>query len=102
LIHDSGEAAIGVDRVRGLRPSPVARRASAFLGATLASMATARETSRPKGPWTAAELERHRRADREQVTRDRARGVEANLREAAALARFANRFAETFRGARGA
>jgi hypothetical protein len=61
-----------------------------------------RRGSGPRGPWTASEIARQRSADRAQVQRDRDRGVGANLREAAALARFANRFAAAFRHARGA
>jgi hypothetical protein len=57
---------------------------------------------RPKGPWTAEEIARNERADQAQVAHDRARGVTTNLEEAAALARFANRFAEAFRHARSA
>ncbi len=53
-------------------------------------------------PWTKREIERQEDANRAQVKRDRARGVGANLSEAAALARFANRFAEAFKHARSA
>lgn len=60
----------------------------------------AKPKARPKGPWTAEEVAREERANRAQVQRDRARGVSANLEEAAALARFANRFSEAFRHAR--
>jgi hypothetical protein len=56
--------------------------------------------AKPQGPWTREEIERNERAQRAQVARDRARGAGANLEEAAALARFANRFAEAFRHAR--
>ena len=55
---------------------------------------------KPKGPWTAAEIAREERANKAQVEHDRARGVSANLEEAAALSRFANRFSEAFRHAR--
>jgi hypothetical protein len=58
--------------------------------------------ARPKGPWTAAEIARNERANRAQVERDRKRGMSANLEETIALSRFANRFAEAFRHARGA
>jgi hypothetical protein len=58
--------------------------------------------AKPKGPWTPEEIARNERANRAQVERDRARGVSTNLEEAAALARFANRFAEAFRHVRGA
>jgi hypothetical protein len=56
--------------------------------------------TKPKGPWTPEEIARNERANRAQVARDRRRGVSANLEEAAALARFANRFSEAFRHAR--
>ncbi len=56
---------------------------------------------KPRGPWTAEEIAREERANRAQVVHDRARGESKNLEEAAALARFANRFAEAFRHARG-
>jgi hypothetical protein len=62
----------------------------------------AEQKAKPRGPWTREEIERNERAQRAQVVRDRARGVGANLEEAAALARFANRFAEAFRHVRGA
>ena len=55
---------------------------------------------RPRGPWTPEEIARNERANRAQVARDRARGVSANLEEAVALTRFANRFSEAFRHAR--
>jgi hypothetical protein len=58
--------------------------------------------ARPKGPWTQEEKARNERARRVQVKRDRARGIAVNLEEAAALARFANRFHDAFRHARGA
>ncbi len=56
--------------------------------------------AKPRGPWTPEEIERNERARMAQVARDRTRGVGANLEEAAALARFANRFAEAFKDAR--
>lgn len=62
----------------------------------------ARSKAKPKGQWTPEEIARNERATSEQVARDRARGVSANLQEAAALARFANRFAEAFRHVRSA
>jgi len=62
----------------------------------------AKPKAKPKGAWTPEEIARNERATRAQVARDRARGVGANLEEAAALARFANRFAEAFRHVRGA
>ena len=63
---------------------------------------TVPQRKRPKGPWTPEEIARNERANRAQVEHDRARGVSANLEEAAALARFANRFAEAFRHTRSA
>ncbi len=56
--------------------------------------------AKPRGPWTPEEIARNERAIRAQVARDRARGVGVNLEEAAALARFANRFADAFRDAK--
>ena len=56
---------------------------------------------RPKGPWTPEEIARNERAQKAQVELDRARGTAANLEEAAALARFANRFSEAFSDVRG-
>jgi hypothetical protein len=61
---------------------------------------TARNTR--QGRWSSREIARQENANRAQVTLDRARGVGANLSEAAALARFANRFAEAFKNARSA
>jgi hypothetical protein len=58
--------------------------------------------SAPRGPWTRAEIARQEDANRAQLRRDRARGVGANLAEAAALARFANRFAKAFSHTRSA
>jgi hypothetical protein len=55
---------------------------------------------KPRGPWTAEEIARNERASQAQVAHDRARGVSANLEEAVALSRFANRFSEAFRHAR--
>lgn len=55
---------------------------------------------KPRGPWTAEEIARNERAGKAQVAHDRARGVSANLEEAVALSRFANRFSEAFRHAR--
>ena len=57
---------------------------------------------RPSGPWTPEEIARNERANRAQVERDRKRGASVNLEETVALTRFANRFAEAFRHARGA
>jgi hypothetical protein len=50
------------------------------------------DMSRKQGRWTGREVARQESANRAQVQRDRARGIGANLSEAAALARFANRF----------
>jgi hypothetical protein len=61
---------------------------------------TARENR--QGQWSSREIARQENANRAQVTLDRARGVGANLSEAAALARFANRFAEAFKSVRSA
>ncbi len=55
-----------------------------------------------RGPWTRAEIARQEDANRAQLRHDRARGVGANLAEAAALARFANRFAKAFSHTRSA
>lgn len=55
---------------------------------------------KPRGPWTPEEIARNERADQAQVAHDRARGVSANLKEAVALTRFANRFSKAFRHAR--
>lgn len=65
-------------------------------------MSTEVKTNAHGGQWTSREIARQDSANREQVRRDRARGIGANLSEAAALARFANRFAEAFQRARGA
>jgi hypothetical protein len=51
---------------------------------------------KPRGSWTAEEIERNERVAQARVARDRARGVNANLEETVALTRFANRFAEAF------
>jgi hypothetical protein len=56
--------------------------------------------AKPRGPWTVEEIARSERANKAQVARDRERGVSANLEEAVALSRFANRFSEAFRHAR--
>jgi len=53
-----------------------------------------------RGPWTAEEIARNERADKAQVARDREHGVSANLEEAVALSRFANRFSDAFHHAR--
>jgi hypothetical protein len=66
----------------------------------MAAKPKAKPKARPKGPWTPEEIARNERADKAQVAHDRARGVGTNLEEAAALARFANRFAEAFSHAR--
>jgi len=64
-------------------------------------MAGERKT-KPKGPWTAAEIARNERVAQIRVQQDRARGVSANLEDLVKLTRFANRLAEAFRHARGA
>lgn len=61
---------------------------------------TAKPETKPRGTWTAEEIARNERANQAQVARDRARGVSANLEEAVALCRFANRFSEAFRHVR--
>jgi len=55
---------------------------------------------KPRGTWTAEEIARNEQANKAQVVHDRARGVSANLEEAVALSRFANRFSKAFRHAR--
>jgi hypothetical protein len=56
--------------------------------------------SKPKGPWTPAEIARNERVNKARVAKDRERGVSANLAEGVALARSANKFADAFRDAR--
>jgi hypothetical protein len=46
---------------------------------------------KPTGEWTAEEVAREQEATSARNARARARGAEANVKEAAALARFANR-----------
>jgi hypothetical protein len=53
-----------------------------------------------RGTWTEKELARERAAAAARMTRARARGPEANLKEAAALSRFANRVAAAAAAAR--
>jgi hypothetical protein len=60
----------------------------------------AKPKEKPQGPWTAEEIARNERANQAQVAHDQPRGVSTNLEEAAALARFANRFSQVFRHAR--
>jgi hypothetical protein len=62
----------------------------------------AKPKAKPRGPWTAAEIARNERVAQIRVQQDRARGVSANLEDLVKLTRFANRFAEAFRHARGA
>jgi hypothetical protein len=64
--------------------------------------ATHSDMPRRHGRWTSREIARQESANRAQVQRDRARGIGANLSEAAALARFANRFADAFKHVRSA
>lgn len=49
--------------------------------------------AKPAGEWTAEEVAREQAAGEARLARARARGAEANLKQAAALARFANRVA---------
>jgi len=72
----------------------------AEIGMPLQSVHGSKTKTKPRGPWTAAEIARNERANQAQVAHDRARGVSANLEEAVALSRFANRFSEAFRHAR--
>ncbi|HVA20149.1 MAG TPA: hypothetical protein VMU55_08235 [Solirubrobacteraceae bacterium] len=58
--------------------------------------------AKPKGPWTPEEIARNERVAQIRVREDRKRGVSANLEDLVKLTRFANRFAEAFRHARGA
>jgi hypothetical protein len=46
---------------------------------------------RPAGQWTAEEVAREQAATEARIAPARARGAETNLKESAALARFANR-----------
>jgi hypothetical protein len=55
---------------------------------------------RRTGEWTAEEVARERAAAGARIARARARGAEANVKEAAALARFANRVAAAAETAR--
>lgn len=52
------------------------------------------------GQWTAEEVAREQAVGERRISRARARGAEANLKEAAALARFANRVAAAAETAR--
>jgi len=65
------------------------------------AMAT-KPKAKPKGPWTPEEIARNERVAQIRVREDRKRGVSANLEDLVKLTRFANRFAEAFRHARGA
>jgi len=56
--------------------------------------------SKRTGKWTPEEVAREQAASRARVARSRARGAEANLKEAAALARFANKVAAAAETAR--
>jgi len=65
------------------------------------STSDAADTRRTRsGEWTPEEVAREQAASRARVARARARGPEANLKEAAALARFANRIAAAAEAAR--
>jgi len=61
---------------------------------------TADSRCRRAGGWTAQEVARERAAGEARIARARARGAETNLKEAAALARFANRVAAAAEAAR--
>lgn len=54
------------------------------------------EPEQPTGPWTPEEIERERRARAAMVRANAQRGIEANFKQAAAGARFAERFAAAF------
>jgi|AntDryMetagUQ255_1029468.scaffolds.fasta_scaffold10919_1 hypothetical protein len=56
--------------------------------------------ARPAGQWTPEELAREEAATKARITLARARGAEANVKEAAALARFANKVAAAAEAAR--
>ena len=56
--------------------------------------------ARPTGPWTAEEIAREQAAHAARIARARALGPEANIKQAAALARFANRVAAAAEQAR--
>jgi hypothetical protein len=67
----------------------------------MSTMTDTSETQRPRpGAWTEQEVARERAAAAARTTRARERGPEANLKEAAALARFANRIAAAAAAAR--
>jgi hypothetical protein len=51
------------------------------------------KNGKPTGEWTSEEVAREKAARSARSARARARGAEANVQEAAALARFANRVA---------
>lgn len=57
-------------------------------------------TNRPRG-WTAEEVRREEAAERARVRRDAERGVSRNLEDAVAHTKFAVRFADAFKHARG-
>jgi hypothetical protein len=57
----------------------------------------AKPSTKPNGPWTAAEAARNERVAKARVEHDRARGVSVNMEEAVRLTRFGNRFAKAFR-----
>jgi len=61
---------------------------------------TAKATRARPGAWTEEEIARERAAADARMTRARERGPEANLKEAAALSRFANRVAVAAAAAR--
>ena len=65
----------------------------------LMSDSAERRNARP-GAWTEQEIARERAAAAARTDRARKRGAEANLKEAAALTRFANRIAAAAAAAR--
>jgi hypothetical protein len=58
-------------------------------------------TSHRDRRWTDEEIRREEQAQQERVRRDGARGVSRNLSEAVAHTRFALKFADAFKQARG-
>jgi hypothetical protein len=74
--------------------------ASGFRGRAYNRLMAAEPKGKPRGPWTAEEVARNKRVTQIRVREDRKRGVSANLEESVALTRFANHFAEAFKGAR--
>ncbi len=56
-----------------------------------------KDDRRPRGAWTPEEVAREERVRQARVARAAERGPSANLEQAAALNRFAKRFAAAFR-----